>query len=212
MEIALINGSPKSNNSTSEFILKELKKLLKSDSTIISEHQIRNSKLYEKEIEQLTKCDVLVFVFPLYVDGIPSHLLHCLIQLEDIFKNIKEKEFMVYSLVNCGFHEGHQNKLAIEMMENWCRKTGLKWGQGIGIGSGGMLLSIKNIPSGHGPRKNLDKGLKQFISNILKSSAAENSYITPNFPRFAYKLAGEMGWRKAIKANGLKRKDLFFKK
>lgn len=154
----------------------------------------------------------LVFAFPLYVDGIPSHLLNCLIQLEKTFAAIYRKDINVYALVNCGFYEGHQNRMAIEMMENWCFKARLNWGQGIGIGAGGMLPVIKDVPIGRGPKKNLGKSLKKFATNILKSDSDQNIFITANFPRFLYKFAAEMGWRKSIKKNGLKRKDLFLKK
>ena len=40
-------------------------------------------------------------------------LLRCLLQLEDSLRNIKDKDIKVYALVNCGFYEGKQNKLAI---------------------------------------------------------------------------------------------------
>lgn len=163
-------------------------------------------------MEQLTGCDALIFAFPLYVDGIPSHLLNCLIQLEMHFSGIKEKDTVVYALINCGFYEGHQAKLALEMMENWCARAGLKWGQGVGIGAGGMLLSIKNVPLGHGPKKSLGKAFKQLSDNILKRTSAGSIFISLNFPRALYKLAAETGWRLAIKNNGLKTKDLFLKK
>lgn len=212
MKIAFINGSPKVKDSASGCILTELKAFLENESNTISEYYFRKSQLSTDEIKQLTECDILVFAFPLYVDGIPSHLLNCLIQLETFFASIKEKEIIVYSLVNCGFFEAHQNELAIEMMENWCTKAGLKWGQGIAIGAGGMVPMMKNTPVGRGPKKNLDKAFKQLSNNILKCTTAENIYVTANFPRFLYKFAAEMGWRQFGKANGLKRKDLFLRK
>lgn len=212
MKIALINGSPKMKDSASNCILHELKAFLEKNSNIITEYYFRKPQLSKKEMEELIEYDILVFAFPLYVDGIPSHLLNCLIQLEGYFANIKEKEIMVYSLVNCGFYEGHHNELAIEMMENWCAKAGLRWGQGIGIGAGGMLPTLNNIPIGHGPKKNLEKVLKQLADNIVKCASEENIFTTANFPRVLYKLAAEMGWRRSIKANGLKRKDLFLRK
>ncbi|WP_346888390.1 hypothetical protein [Clostridium sp. UBA1056] len=46
----------------------------------------------------------------------------------------------------------------------------------------------------------------------MADTSGDNVFITENFPRFAYKLSGELGWRQAIRANGLKRKDLFLKK
>lgn len=49
------------------------------------------------------------------------------------------------------------------------------------------------------------------INGSPKARLGENIFIEPNFPRFAYKLAGEMNWRKAIRASGLRRKDLFEK-
>lgn len=212
MKIALINGSPKSNDSSSGYILHELKVFLENDRNMISEYYFRNTKLSKKGMEQLSECDVLVFAFPLYFDAIPSHLLNCLIQLEIFLSTVKEKDILVYTLVNCGLYEGCRNALAIEIMENWCAKTGLKWGQGIGIGSGAMLPAIKDIRIGHGPKRNLGKALKKLSSNILKCTSEENIYITTNLPRVVYKLTAEMGWRQIIEENGLRRRDLFLRK
>lgn len=212
MKIALINGSPKVKDSNSGYILSDLKGFLEGKCTMISEYYFRKPELSEEEMEQLRECDAIVLAFPLYVDGVPSHLLSCLCQLEKFFIGVKKKEIRVYSLVNCGFYEGHQNKIALEILENWCEKAGIKWGQGIGIGAGEMLSAVKNVSVGHGPKKNLGEALKQLSNNILISASGENIFITANFPRFAYKLSGELGWRQAIKGNGLSRKDLFLKR
>ncbi len=80
MKIAFINGSPKIKGSASACILKDLKLFLNNN--IISEYNFNKKKLTLKQMEELARCDILVFAFPLYVDGIPSHLLNCLIQLE----------------------------------------------------------------------------------------------------------------------------------
>lgn len=212
MKIALISGSPKIKDSASDYILKELKTLLEDENNIISEYYFRKPQLSEEEMKQLTENDALVFAFPLYVDGIPSHLLNCMVQLEAFLAGKSSKEILVYALVNCGFYEGQQNKNAIEIMENWCIKAGLKWGQGIGIGAGGMLAGLNNVPLGHGPKKNHGTAFKKLADNILGRTSGESISITANFPRLAYKLAAEMGWRQAVKANGLKRKDLFLRK
>ncbi len=212
MIIAFINGSPKTHESSSGCVLHELKALIDNANHEIYEFSFKKPQLSSEETDNLVECDALVFAFPLYVDGLPSHLLNCLVQLETLFSAIKEKNILVYSVVNCGFYEGHQNELAIEIMENWCIKAGLKWGQGLAIGAGGMLPMLKNVPNGHGLKKNLEGTLKQLANNILKSASGQNICITANFPRILYKLAAEMGWRQSIKANGLKRKDLFLRK
>lgn len=212
MKIAFISGSPKVKDSASDYILQELRVFLQGESNSISEWRLRKPQLSTEEMKQLPECDAIVLAFPLYVDGIPSHLLNCLIQLENYLPTVKEKDICVYCLVNCGFYEGHQNKIALEMMENWCLRAGVKWGQGIGIGAGGMLTATKNVPIGYGPKKNLGKALKQLADNISKCASEENMYITANFPRILYKFSAEMGWKQMVKANGLKLKDLYLKK
>ena len=211
MRIALINGSPKTKNSASGCILQALKGLL-PDEHEITEYSLRKSKISASDLEQISESSVLVFSFPLYVDGIPSQLLNCLYQMEMFFKAKAVKTMTVYSLVNSGFYEGEQNAIALEMIKNWCVKAGVDWGQGLGIGGGGMYPAMAAVPDGQGPKKNLQKALRIIAENLSAGAAAENIYINPGFPRILYKLAAEMGWRQQIKANGLKRKDLFTKK
>ncbi len=210
MKIALINGSPKVKNSASEAALQALRTFL-NDSEI-TEYDFRKPQLSLEHLEQLEGHDVWVLAFPLYVDGIPSHLLSCLAQLENHFKARPTPKVTVYCLVNCGFYEGEQCGLALEMVENWCAKSGRQWGQGLGIGAGGMLPALKNVPAGSGPKKNLGKALQTLAANIAHCTGGDTIFITANFPRFAYKFAAEAGWRKLVKANGLKTEDLFRRK
>lgn len=212
MKIALINGSPKIKRSSSNSILEIVKTLLEKETTIITEYHFAKPNIEIKDMEQFIDFDAIVFAFPLYVDGIPSHLVNCLIQLEDYISTNKTKDIMVYSIVNCGFYEAHQNKIAIEIMENWCIKTGLNWGQGVGIGAGGMLSSIRGIPFGQGPRKNIDIALTQLANNIVGCNSQENIFTSPNFPRIAYKFLAERGFRQAIRAHGLKTRDIHLRK
>jgi multimeric flavodoxin WrbA len=203
LRIALINGSPKAKDSASECLLEDLRMLLKD--SVISEYSFRSPEL--KNPDEVIGHDVLVFAFPLYVDGVPSHLLYCLEVLKEQLKGHKT-EIKVYAICNAGFYEGHQNQYALQILRNWCIKSGVTWGQGIGIGGGGMVLSLKNVPHGKGPKKKVSLALDNLASNIMQKSSADNIYVKPGIPRFLYKLAAEMGWRQTIKANGLKTKDL----
>ena len=211
MKIALINGSPKVKNSSSGCVLQELKALLYDEHQVF-EYHFRSGDLSGSHLEQIGESDVLVFAFPLYVDGIPSHLINCLYQIENFLKTKPLRKITVYAIANCGFYEGNQNILALEMMKNWCEKSRLNWGQGFGIGGGGMLPMLSEVPDGKGPKKNFSKALKVVGKNISTGASEENIFISPNIPRFAYKFAAEMGWRKQIKKNGLRVKDLFYKK
>lgn len=207
MKIALINGSPKAKDSASGSILMQLQKRIREDNEIL-ELQFRKNELNSEVLSELALCDCLVFAFPLYVDGIPSHLLIYLKQLEDFFSLQTKKEIRVYCLVNCGFYEGDQTEPAMDIMKNWCNKAGLNWGQGIGIGTGGMILSVENASSEHKLKKSYSAALDTISENISSLNEAKSIYTNFNIPRLLYKLGGNMGWRKQIKNNGLRVSDL----
>jgi len=210
MRIALINGSPKMKDSASSSLLEDLKSLSSKSKAEIISCELHKTQINKKQKEELYNCDALIFIFPLYVDGVPSHLLSCLEALQKYFNTkTTSKPIKVYTVVNCGFYEGRQNEIAIETIKNWTYKAGLLWGQGLGIGGGGILTSIKTVPLGHGPKKNLGKAFNELVPNILNGTSGDNIYITPNIPRFFYIAGGNMGWRSQIKINGLTVKDLF---
>ena len=211
MNIAFINGSPKVKDSASGQVLTTLSKRL-SLGNEIREYHFLSSQVEAEVLADIADCQVMVFAFPLYVDAIPAHLLNCLCQMETFFKTIHKSDITVYGLVNCGFYESNQNALALEILENWCCHCGLTWGQGVGIGGGGMLSMLAQVPEGKGPNSNFTNSLESFSDHIKKRETWENVYINPNFPRFAYKLAAEAGWRQMVRHNGLKTRDLFTKK
>jgi len=206
MNIGLINGSPKAKgNSSSEILLDDLNSLFPIGHSVQRLH-FNKPAVTDQDIEKLQHCQAWVFAFPLYVDGIPSHLLSCLKQLEQA--DFKGKDIRVYVIINCGFYEAGQNRHAMEMMEIWCEKTGIKWGMGIGLGGGGGLLQMRNVPLGKGPKTTLGKSLLVFCEAVLNKESKDTHYISINFPRFVYKFIANNGWNKLIKENGGKVKDL----
>jgi len=211
MKIALINGSPKFKRSASGNILNTLKPKLQEEN-IIEEYLFRTTEISNDDLELISKCNVIVFAFPLYVDGIPSHLLRCLYQMEKYLSSNLNNEIYVYTIVNIGFYEGKQAAIAIEMMKNWAEKTNVKWGQGIGIGGGGMMSLLDKSTDSQGPLKSVHNTLTDAAKNILSCKSSDEIYVSPSIPRIAYKIGGEMGWRQAAKKYGLKTKDLSIKK
>jgi len=177
-----------------------------------SEFKFNHTRLADADLMRIADLEVIIFAFPLYVDGIPSHLLHCLYQMETYLDTHKVKEISVYAIVNCGFYEGHQASIALDLVKNWCSKANLEWVQGIGIGGGGFLSSLEGNSEDQGPVKNLWDALKKMAVNISEQHEIENIYTVPNFPKVVYTIGGNMGWRKQIKENGLRRKDLHIRK
>lgn len=204
MKVALINGSPKVKSSASGTLLEDLRACL--EETEVMEFGLHTDAVTREEAETLHQADVLVFSFPLYVDGIPGHLLSCLAGLEEMC--CKNREIRVYGIVNCGFYEGIQAETALQVLENWCARAGYVWGSGVGVGGGGGLTQMPKTKSGHGPREPIDRALKELADAICARQPQNNQYVSVAFPRFLYKLAAQTGWRQMVKANGGKAGDL----
>ena len=207
MKIIIINGSPKTLKSNSEILGNYLFPLLKENN--IKKYYSIYFQLNDKTKNEIYNSDVLIFIFPLYVDGIPSNLLKLLVKFEK--ENVVRPKTKIYCIVNNGFYEGKQNFLALLHMKNWCKKVNAKWGQGIGIGSGELLPYLKKFKLGQGPLKNLEKILSRFSRNILTLNGDKNIYINPNWPKSLYFIQGSISWILKARKNNLKIRELFKK-
>lgn len=80
-----------------------------------------------------------------------------------------------------------------------------------------MLGSLESVPLGKGPKKDLGIALKELSKNILSDnihiddSNKSTIFISPNFPRFLYKLMGNHQWNTQAKSNGLTKSDILKK-
>ena len=206
MKISIINGSPKPGESNSGIMIKYITSLISGNKIIV--YNIRKVGLTKAQFTEITKSDVLIFAFPLYVDSIPSHLLRLLVDFEK--RIVFNKNTMVYCIVNNGFFEGKQNHIAIDQMKKWCSAVGLIWGQAIGIGAGEMLPFIKDIPLGYGPNKNIGNALKELACNIKSSDSGKDMFISPNWPRFLWRIQASLSvWYPRARKNGLKMRELY---
>ena len=206
MKIMMIDGSPKVSKSNSEYFLNILSDFIESKDIV--KYKLSKKVDYEDIIKEINTIDTLVFAFPLYVDSLPSHVLEFLIMLEENFKD-NLKGVNVYVIANCGFYEGKQNKIALNIMKCWCTKMNIKWAQGIGIGAGEMMGGLRNVPMGKGPNTNLGLALDNLAKNINENKSGDDIFTTPSmFPRFAFRLAANRFWISKANRNGLKKRDL----
>ncbi|WP_052421451.1 hypothetical protein [Paenibacillus sp. FSL R7-0273] len=209
MRIVLVNGSPKGGASNSGILLEKLKPLI-TDGNELSMYRVNVKPLKPEQYRELNEADVLVLAFPLYFDAIPSHLLRMMVELEK-FRGLEPGNpgLTVYALINNGFYEGHQCKIAADIVRNWCSRSGFRFGMAVGHGAGEMFKSLSQVPLGKGPLKNLGKAMHQLSAAIYTRSSADSLFIQPNFPRIAWRLAATHSfWHARAKKNGLRPKDL----
>lgn len=214
-DIYMINGSPKvKKDNNSQYFIDELSNLLNSDTTKIQQASVNNcckEEIYPKLLES----KIIIFAAPLYVDCLPASFLSFLIGLDKYIKQAKISSSSfprVYSIFNCGFYEGHQNRIALDIMKNFCKKVGFTWRFGIGIGAGEFIGDSKsNIPINSKMKKDTFNALMEIKNDIESNnnSLKNNIFSSPKMPRFIFKLAANRSWIVTAKVNKLKKKDLY---
>ena len=140
MKTVFINCSPKKRFCASSYFL-FLQRLFVSGEKVTE--TLRTPADHDRVLEQLRDAQTVVFGVPLYVDGIPSHLLRFMEKMETFCKE-KDLHLNVYCIANNGFIEGKQNEPLMRTFENFCNRAGLTWGGGVGIG-GGVMLNVTRI-------------------------------------------------------------------
>ncbi|MBQ9612311.1 MAG: hypothetical protein IJV14_06945 [Lachnospiraceae bacterium] len=140
MKTVLINCSPKKRFCASAYFL-FLQRLFISGEKVNEE--LRTSADHARILEQLRDAQAVVFGLPLYVDGVPSHVLRFMEEMETFCRENGLK-LNVYCIANNGFIEGKQNEPLMQVFEHFCTRAGLVWGGGVGIG-GGVMLNVTRI-------------------------------------------------------------------
>lgn len=136
----LINCSPKKKLSVSGFIMRCAGLMIRGKKEYV---QPRTAADHLAVLEALKDAGQVIFAVPLYVDGVPSHILPFLKEMEAFCRD-NRLHLKVYVIANNGFIEGRQNEPLMQVMENFCVRSGLEWCGGVGIG-GGVMLNVERI-------------------------------------------------------------------
>ena len=140
MKTVFINCSPKKRFCASAYFL-FLQRLFTGGKKTVE--TLRVPADHARILEQLKDAQAVVFGLPLYVDGIPSHVLRFMEEME-VFCRDNGLHLSVYCIANNGFIEGKQNEPLMQGFEHFCSRAGLSWGGGVGIG-GGVMLNVTRI-------------------------------------------------------------------
>lgn len=205
MTVAAINGSPRGESASSRHVISILREYAGQDASW--EVFTRLDRLAEEELQRLCCADVLVVAAPLYIDGLPASLLRGLERYRDAYGHRAGSgpPQRLFAVINCGFHEGTQNRHALEMMEHYCSDLGLAWGGGVGIGTGEMIRGLSHVPPRARIRQPVVEALQTLAGAIKepRGGLAENLYVQHRLGWTPYRLLGQLGWRRQVRKNGL---------
>lgn len=136
MKVLVLNASPKHKGSASSLYSSILRLPLRGCE--VHTCPLRGTVDFAKALSLLSWAETVVISAPLYVDAAPAHMIAFLEQAEQYCKE-NPCSFRLYVISNSGFIEGRQNELHLRIYEAWCRRTGMIWCGGLGIG-GGVIL------------------------------------------------------------------------
>jgi len=215
-KILYVNGSPRGEKgSNSAQILRDLHGFLNEE----GKHELSLLTLPrnipsdpEHQLAELEQSDIWILALPLYVDALPGHLCRWLSLYQDYRGSLAEpRNIRVYGVVNCGFPEAVQNSDAISILEQYCRKNGLEWRLGIGIGMGEAYIQMSSMPLRSPGKAELLKAFQALSDDLSAETGAGNKriYAKVKFPLWLYKLSGTFGWFIQARRNGLKLRDLY---
>ena len=208
--LCIINGSPRKGNGSSSCLISELTKLF-NDDVKVKQYYISNFMKDKHLLNEILSYDKIIFVSPLYADCLPSTMLEFMATFEDFIKDKNNIKIDMYGLINCGFLEGTQNKIALNILKNYSRRIKFNWRFGVGIGGGEFMKGSKDMPINSRMKKavyNAFLVLKEDIENN-SNDQVDNILTNAKMPKFIFKFAGNAGWKSMAKKNNLKTKDLY---
>ena len=123
----------------------------------------------------------MVFGMPLYADGIPSLTLKLMEKME---KQYKGSQKQIYVVANMGFYG---NRQIVKLL--------------------GKMIRIPDATNT--AAWNVALALEKLGNAISASESIADQYADAyKFPRWKYQYAGNIGWVKSAKKNGLTKKDI----
>lgn len=197
--IIAINGSPKTKDSVSGMIISQIEGIVGVSITTYQATKLIRREDTTETLSDVLKADILLFVFPLYVDSLPAPLVKTLTLIERVIMAEDLPPKKVFAICNCGFLEAEHTRFALNIIENFCARAGMIWGYGVGIGSGGFIYSQRNNMS-KGPAADVYSALCALGKSLQTGDdRKQNVFATAKMPRFLYSAAGNFGWRQMAK-------------
>ena len=204
----VIIGSPKQGNSYS---LGEYFSGLLACRGVKTELIQANRMSHEDLLSKLDGAGIIVFSFPLYIDSLPGPLVATLEKLAKEPDAWQSHTKTILAIVNCGFPESAQARIALGIMEQFTDQVGARWAGGLAMGAG-ESMARRPVEDVGGMLRNVTSGL-QIAADCLAAGEPVKSEAVELvgkrlFPDLMYRILGGRGFRAMAKANGV---DIFAK-
>ena len=209
LKFLLLHGSAKGAKSSSaslgDYILSRL-----PDEGIEKETQhiakaLRSDDRWAKLVSAVNRADTVILSFPLYWDGLPSHVVRALEQLHEHRKaSPPSKPQWFVAIVNNGFPEPWHNEVSLRICRRFADETGFKWGGGMNVG-GGAAIDGRPMEESGGMTVKLRKALDLAAEPIGRGEPVpkeiEEQVAQQLYPAWINTTFGGTGWRHQARKN-----------
>jgi hypothetical protein len=209
MNAALLVGSPKGPNSTSNSLGTYLLEKLQQNDVNTKKAYIHQSLSSDKNrtalLQLIDESDLIIIAFPLYVDSLHSQVIETLelIAEHEKTKN-KQGEKSFVAIANCGFPEAKHNYTALAVCRLFAQQTGFRWAGGLAMGGGGMIGGLPLAEVG-GRVRNQRKALEIAANALSKGELVPEKAVALMsklvIPRWMYLWMANRGWKSEAKQN-----------
>jgi hypothetical protein len=212
MSMLILTGSPKGRKSASFTLASKLAEGLRENDVHVNDELVhaglRTEEGTRRLLDAVDGSDLVVLVFPLYVDSLPAPLTRLLeLVAERRTRVASQGSPRLAAVVQCGFPESHQCDTAVGICRLFAERTGMRWAGALAMGMGGSIgEDIRKLPGGG---KNILDALKMTAESLAKGGAipveAATLFARPLMPRWMYTLFGNLGWRMQLRKNRARR-------
>lgn len=142
--VAVLIGSARpKGSSTSESLARaliaDLEKGGAEVSLVFASQFIKPGRMADAALATMLKADLLVISTPLYVDGLPALVTRALDWLAQRLGQESHALRAVAGLLNSGYPEAVHNRIAMRLLRNFARESGLGWAGGLALGGGEII-------------------------------------------------------------------------
>lgn len=191
--VIIINGSPRAPKSNSKAYSEIFRRYYEGNIDIFNITK-NNHKDICLKLEEYT--DIL-FVFPLYADGLPVTLLNFLKYLET---NPPKNKPIINVIINCGFIEPEQNTVCIDMIKLFCKENEYIFGSVLSIGSGEAILNT--------PFKVMIRWKMKKLAKAIQNHKNEKLSVTMPLTKKMFIRASTSYWINYGKRNGITKEEM----
>ena len=185
--------------------------------TFIDVSKSISSHNLSEDFDTLSKADVIIISFPLYVFCMPGILTRFLVDYYNFYTKSgnASKHVKVYAIVNCGFPEPEINLEAVRVIKSFSQHINASFRFGVLIGGGPMMFAAQEAPFMKKVVQELKCAFSSLAADLKDENLAEMDSINigVNFPfsRRLYFFMGNRGWISMARKNGLQKRDLYKK-